>query len=131
MQLLIVALLVLIVLILAPGLIWLLVAGAAAYAVWLALAAALGVAVFVVVIISTQFRRKAAKSNINQRIDEANRLFRANEAAKAAKAAISKPVIAEAPKPAVVRRIKPCPHCQVEIAKGSLYCPSCGKGVPA
>ncbi|HDS1692200.1 TPA: hypothetical protein QEM72_002704 [Pseudomonas putida] len=80
----IVFLLVVIVLILAPWLIWVLLAGAVAYG---AIIAAAG-AVLVVVLILTIFRESTgnwlAKKRLDTKIEEANRIFREKEAARKA-----------------------------------------------
>lgn len=78
----IVFLLVVIVLILAPWLIWVLLAGAVAYG---AIMAAAG-AVLVVVLILAIFRESTgswlAKKRLDTKIEEANRIFREKEAAR-------------------------------------------------
>lgn len=133
MQLVIVILLVLILLVLAPWMFFVLLAGAFAYGTVVAVAGALSLAVGLLVVIAFLFKEKfgafRSKSNIDAQIREGNKLYREKEAARQAELAKKADVgpVSETMPAQYAGRMRPCPHCQVEIAVGSLYCPSCGK----
>ena len=79
MQLLIVLLLVLIVLILAPWLIWVLLAGAVAYGAIMAVAGAVLVAALAFVFFRSSINDWLSKKRVSASIEEANRIYRVKE----------------------------------------------------
>lgn len=84
MQLLIVLLLVLIVLILAPWLIWVLLAGAVAYGAIMAVAGAVLVAALAFVFFRSSINDWLSKKRVSASIEEANRIYREKEEARKA-----------------------------------------------
>ena len=137
MQVLIVILLVIIAIAVAPWLVGLLALALGAYGVMVAIGAGIAVALLVAIglwQLIAMLRAEAKKRKIaeQQRADldqalldqsinalESKRIgeIRAKEAA----------FEAERMEQARVRRLVLCPHCSSQIAKGSMYCPACGK----
>ncbi|WP_434681368.1 hypothetical protein J3P77_09675 [Pseudomonas sp. R1-18] len=133
MQLVIVILLVLILLVLAPWMLFVFLAGALAYGTVVAAAGAIALAVGLIFVVVLLFKEKISafrsKSSIDAQIRSGNEIYRAKEAARQAEQAqkpASTPAQELQPEP-YRGRLRPCSYCQVEIAVGSLYCPSCGK----
>lgn len=129
MQLAILLVLILIAILIAPWLIGVIVALAALYGVWVVVGA---ITVGAVVIVGTtlvlaleKLRKKSSSRTIDLQIAEANRAHRE----KMESAPVEAPIIEKAVNKAVRTRL--CPSCEGSVPIGSLYCPSCGKQVPA
>ncbi|MCE0757102.1 hypothetical protein LU683_29920 [Pseudomonas asiatica] len=129
MQLAILLVLILIAILIAPWLIGVIVALAALYGVWVVVGAITVGAVVIVgttlVLVLEKLRKKSSSRTIDLQIAEANRAYRERME--------SSPVEAPALEKKVSKavRTKPCPSCEGNVPVGSLYCPSCGKLVPA
>ncbi|GGU84403.1 hypothetical protein GCM10009504_45950 [Pseudomonas laurentiana] len=129
MQLAILLVLILIAILIAPWLIGVIVALAALYGTWVVMSAiAVGVVVIVgtiVVLAIEKFREKTRVRAIDLQIAEVNRAHRE----RMDSAPVEAPINEKAANKAV--RTKLCTSCEGDVPIGSLYCPCCGKQVPA
>lgn len=135
MQLAILLVLILIAVILAPWLLGVIAVLVAAYGLWLAVAFALTIAAIaigaVVLLIYFSgrglFKKRDISSGTEQKIAEANRLFRAKEAARLAVAEQEELKYKEIIDRAKKARPATCKSCSASIENHSMYCPECGK----
>ncbi|VVO24010.1 hypothetical protein [Pseudomonas fluorescens] len=133
MQLAILLALILIAVILAPWLLGVIAVLVAAYGLWLAVAFALTIAAIaigaVVLLISRRglVKKRDISSGAEQKIAEANRLYRAKEAARRAVAAQEELKYIETPERDKKASTATCKSCSASIEKHSMYCPKCGK----
>lgn len=135
MQLAILLVLILIAVILAPWLLGVIAVLVAAYGLWLAVAFALTIAAIaigaVVLLIYFSgrglFKKHDISSGTEQKIAEANRLFRAKEAARLAVAEQEELKYKEIMDRAKKSGLTTCKSCSASIEKHSMYCPECGK----
>ncbi|WP_317847804.1 hypothetical protein [Pseudomonas sp. HTZ2] len=127
MKVLVVMLLVLIVLILAPGLAWVFAAGAVAYSAIIAVG---GIFTFIFILSYTlwpSFKKWQAQRSTDAKIREANRIFREREGARTnSQDALNAP-LNDGFETDTDR--KSCSRCQVEMLSSSIRCPSCGHAV--
>ncbi|WP_060495450.1 hypothetical protein [Pseudomonas sp. GTC 16482] len=129
MQLAILLVLILIAILIAPWLVGVIVTLAALYGAWVVIGAiTVGVVVIVgtiVVLAIEKLRGKTRVRAIDLQIAEVNRAHRE----RMDSAPVEAPINEKAANKAV--RTKLCPSCEGDVPIGSLYCPCCGKQVPA
>lgn len=130
MQILIVVLLAIIAIAVAPWTVGIIALAFGTYITVVAIVSGI-VAVLFVVILSwcslNAYRSKAEERKRNERIleDLAIRDQSARQKAEIRDKEIA--LESERKEQAIIKRLVPCPHCSSRIAKGSMYCPACGK----
>lgn len=137
MQVLIVILLAIIAIVLAPWLIGVFALAAGTYVVAMAIAAALTITLLILVLIwswVSKLRTKAKEKQLieRHRVDlertEAELAISAQHARQRAEIKAKEAALeAERKEQERIRRLVLCPHCSSKIAKGSMFCPVCGK----
>ncbi|MCA4960995.1 zinc ribbon domain-containing protein [Pseudomonas sp. Y24-6] len=137
MQILIVILLAIIAISVAPWIVGLLALGLGAYGVVIAIGAGLAAALLLAVglwhliamLRSDLKKRKIAeqqRTDLEKTLrDQAINALESKRRAEAREAEIA--LEADRKEQARVKRLVPCPHCASQIAKGSMFCPVCGK----
>lgn len=137
MQIIIVILLAIIAIAVAPWIIGVFALAAGTYVVALAIAAALAITLLISVLIwgwVSKLRYKSKEKQLSEkyRVDLertaaelaiSSQHARRRAEVKAKEAALE----AERKEQERVRRLVLCPHCSSKIAKGSMFCPVCGK----
>ena len=130
MQILIVVLLAIIAIAVAPWAVGIIALALGTYITAVTIVSVLAAALLVVVLSwrgLSAYRSKAEEKQRNERIleDLAIRDQGARQKADIRDKEIA--LESERKEQARIRRFVPCPHCSSRIAKGSMYCPACGK----
>jgi ABC-type transport system involved in cytochrome bd biosynthesis fused ATPase/permease subunit len=137
MQALIVILLAIIAISVAPWIIGVLALAAGTYVVALAVASALAATLLMALLLwfgvstlrsKAKERRLIEKYRVDLERTTAELAISAQQARERAEARAREDALEVVRKEQErVKRLVPCPHCSSQIAKGSLYCPDCGK----
>jgi len=124
MKVVVALLLVLIVLILAPWLIWFFAAGAAVYGLILGIVAVVSVLLMVGSVLWPHIRAWNSKRRVAAQIHEGNRIFREKYAAQNSELEGALDWVDD-----LNDSRRPCGKCQMEMKSSAARCPSCGHKV--